>query len=389
MIIRRIKLTNWMNFQHADVELQDRNFIVGANASGKSNFLDVVRFMRDVAKPAGGLQYAVEQRGGIKKIRCLAARKVSNIEIEIHLAEALETKAKWIYSLSMQNSGGGIFTSHPTIISEKVFSVERDTWILSRTKNDKKEDDETLRFTYLEQPNSNSEFREVYYFFQNIQYLHIIPQLIRDASSYVLASNKEDFYGRNLLDRIAATPGNTRNAYLRRINEVLQLAVPQLKNIDFVKDEKGIPHLEAIYEHWRAKGAKQQESQFSDGTLRLIGFMWALLDGQETILLEEPELYLHSAIIKQLPEFIFKFQRRKGRVRQVIISTHSYDLLSSEGISGDETIVLVPTREGTEIKKAKDITDIKRYLDRGFTVAEAVIPAVAPKKISQLSLFAD
>src|SRR6202012_4657604 len=148
--------------------------------------------------------------------------------------------------------------------------------------------------------------------------------------SYMLAANKEDFYGRNLLDRMDRTNKATRNSYLKRINEVLTLAVPQLKNIEFVKDNKGIPHLEARYEHWRAKGAKQQESQFSDGTLRLIGFMWALLDGQETILLEEPELYLHSAIVRQLPEFIYKLQRRKGRIRQVIISTHSYDLLSNE-----------------------------------------------------------
>ena len=180
------------------------------------------------------------------------------------------------------------------------------------------------------------------------------------------------------------TNKRTRDSFLRRINEVLQLAVPQLSNIDFVKDKSGVPHLEATYEHWRAKGAKQQESQFSDGTLRLIGFMWALLDGQETILLEEPELYLHSAIVKQLPEFIYNLQRRKNRVRQVIISTHSYDILSSEGIGGEETLVLLPTKEGTEVVRAMDIADVKKYLDAGFTIAEAVIPKVAPVNIQQI-----
>lgn len=390
MFVSKIKLTNWRNFQHAEVVLTNRIFIVGANASGKSNFLDVIRFTRDIVKQSGGLQYAVEQRGGVSKIRSLSARKQSQVEIEIHLSENENSeKPLWKYFLSFKHSGGGIVANQASIIEEKVFSGEKDRWLLTRKESDKNEDDETLRFTYLEQPNSNAEFRDIYFFFQKVQYLHIIPQLIRDAASYVLASNKEDFYGRNLLDRIAITPGNTRNSYLRKINEVLQIAVPQLKNINFVKDEKGVPHLEAVYEHWRAKGAKQQESQFSDGTLRLIGFMWALLDGQETILLEEPELYLHSAIIKQLPEFIYKFQRRRGRVRQVIISTHSYDLLSSEGIGGEETIVLMPAKEGTEIKTAKDNPEVKKYLDAGFSMAEAVIPAVAPKNIQQLVLFAD
>lgn len=390
MIISKIKLTNWKNFQHAEVDLTNRIFIVGANASGKSNFLDVIRFMRDIVKQGGGLQSAVEQRGGVSKIRCLAARKRSDVAIEIQLSDSESAeKPTWIYYLSFKHTGGGIVAKQATIIEEKVFSERTNKWLLTRNGSDKNEDDETLKFTYLEQPNSNSEFRDVYFFFQEVQYLHIIPQLIRDASSYILASNKEDFYGRNLLDRMDITNKNTRDSYLKKINEVLQLAVPQLKNINFVKDDKGIPHLEAVYEHWRAKGAKQQESQFSDGTLRLIGFMWALLDGKETILLEEPELYLHSAIIKQLPEFIYKLQRRKSGIRQVLISTHSYDLLSSEGIGGDETIVLMPTKEGTEIKKAMDMADVKQYLDAGFTMAEAVIPKVAPKNIQQLLELTD
>jgi predicted ATPase len=384
MIINKIKLTNWKNFQHVDVSLTNRVFVVGANASGKSNFLDVIRFMRDIVKQAGGLQFAVEQRGGVSKIRCLAARKRSDVAIEIFLSEDdTSKKTLWKYYLSFKHTGGGIFAKQASIVEEKVTDAEGKI-IAHRKESDTKEDSETLKFTILEQPNSNQAFRNVYHFFQDTQYLHIVPQLIRDSDSYLLASNKEDFYGRNLLDRMDKTNKRTRDSFLRRINEVLQLAVPQLTNIDFVKDKSGIPHLEATYEHWRAKGAKQQESQFSDGTLRLIGFMWALLDGQESILLEEPELYLHSAIVKQLPEFIYKLQRRKGRIRQVIISTHSYDILSNEGIGGEETLVLMPTKEGTEITKAMDIEDVKKYLQAGFSIAEAVIPKVAPANIQQI-----
>ena len=102
----------------------------------------------------------------------------------------------------------------------------------------------------------------------------------------------------------------------------------------------GVPHLEAKYMHWRAKGSKQQEAQFSDGTLRLIGFLFALIDSKGVILLEEPEINLHSGIIVQLPEFIAKIQRMKKAARQIIITTHSYDILSDPGISPEEVLLL-------------------------------------------------
>ena len=41
MRFRRLRLWNWRNFVDIDVELQRRAFLVGANASGKSNLLDV------------------------------------------------------------------------------------------------------------------------------------------------------------------------------------------------------------------------------------------------------------------------------------------------------------------------------------------------------------
>lgn len=72
MRITRIQLKNWLNFQKLDTgDLGELVFIIGPNAAGKSNLLEVLRFLRDVALPAGkkpqggGLQNAVtEMRGG-------------------------------------------------------------------------------------------------------------------------------------------------------------------------------------------------------------------------------------------------------------------------------------------------------------------------------------
>src|ERR1700675_138807 len=57
--LTRLKLTNWRNFQSAEVSLAKRAFFIGPNASGKSNLLDAIRFLRDLVKPiAGGFTLA-------------------------------------------------------------------------------------------------------------------------------------------------------------------------------------------------------------------------------------------------------------------------------------------------------------------------------------------
>ena len=83
MIISHLKLHNWKNFPTVDVNLGNRVFLVGPNASGKSNFLDAFRFLRDLVKPGGGLKKALSDRGGLSKTRCLSARTHPEVEIEI------------------------------------------------------------------------------------------------------------------------------------------------------------------------------------------------------------------------------------------------------------------------------------------------------------------
>ena len=386
MILKKIKLHNWKNFQNCEVDLMERCFIIGSNASGKSNFIDALRFLRDIAKQSGGLQTAVEERGGITKIRCLAARTQANVSITIELGNLNEEQNIWRYHLDFVHTGGGVFKSQVTIIAEEVFSYRENSYILKRNKASANEDDETLKYTHLEQANANRNFRELQTFFQNIEYLNVIPQMVRESSSITTSFTKEDYYGRNFLERLAKMNEKTRTSYFRKINQCLKIAVPQLEELQFVKDKMGIPHLEARYVHWRAKGSKQQEMQFSDGTLRLIGFLFALLDNHGVILLEEPEINLHSGIISQIPEFISQIQRSKKSKSdsQVLITTHSYDILSVSGISTDEVLLLNNTQNGTTIQKVSDISEIKAIIDAGLSIADAVIPYTKPKEVEKL-----
>ncbi len=78
MRLTHLTLKNWRNFKHADFDLQDRMFVIGPNASGKSNLLDALRFLKQIASTGGGFQDAVDRRGGMSRIRCLAARNLNH-----------------------------------------------------------------------------------------------------------------------------------------------------------------------------------------------------------------------------------------------------------------------------------------------------------------------
>lgn len=384
MLISKITLRNWKNFQHCSVNIAGRCFIVGANASGKSNLLDAFRFLRDIVRQGGGLQTAVDSRGGITKIRSLSARKQTDIMIEVELKDQGSDSAKWRYAIDIKNLGGGITKPYASIISETVVNLEAGITVLNRTESDSGEDAETLKYTFLEQATQNVRFREIKEAFNSIEYLNLVPQLVRESNSYFMTSGQEDYFGRNFLQRLAVLPERTRESYLTRINNVMMKVVPQLTQLSFVKDDNGIPHLEARYTHWRAQGAKQNEALFSDGTLRMIGFLFAMLDGTGCLLLEEPEINLHSSVVAQMPEFIAGIQRQKGR--QVLITTHSFDILSNEGIRASEVLFLENDTEGTKIMNVNKMQDVMNLRDAGFSMADALIKRCEPVGVNNIAV---
>ena len=378
MIATRLILHNWRNFRAVDIELAPRVFIAGPNASGKSNLLDAFEFLRDIAKAGGGLQKAVNDRGGISKLRCLAARKYPDVELETHI---IDNGTLWSYAIGIRQEARGY--RQPLLTYERV--MKGDQTILGRPDEGDKRDPERLTQTHLEQINANAKFRELGRFFEGIGYLHLVPQLLRHPEAFSGPGVPGDPFGKSFLEMVARTPTQTRKARLKRIESALRVAVPQLKELTDVKDETGIPHLEAVYEHWRPHGAKQREDQFSDGTLRLIGLLWSLLEGDSLLLLEEPELSLNAGIIRKLPGLMYRIQRQKRR--QVIISTHSPELLSDPGIGGEEVLLLTPSDEGTRVELASSIEEVRDLLEGGLTIADAALPRTVPPSVSQLDLF--
>lgn len=376
MKVTKIAIQNWRNFKEADVELQDRTFIVGANASGKSNFLDLFRFLRDIASSSGGgLQKAIKDRGGMKKVRSLAARRNPNILLDVTMSDG---NTEWRYLLEITQEYAG--KRRPLVKREEVYKDGKA--LLERPDSQDRADAERLTQTSLEQVNSNVSFRDIAEFFSGVVYLHLVPQLLKYAEGIQGKFLENDPFGQAFLERIAATGEKKRARLLNRIQAVLQKAVPQLEELQFERDQiSGKPHLKAKYSHWRVHGAWQREDQFSDGTLRLIGLFWVLQEDPGLLLLEEPELSLNKRIVGLLAPFIFKLQGRG----QVLVTTHSSDLLSDQGIALDEVILLEPSQEATTIRSAGKLEDVEHLVSGGLGIGDAILPHATPQAIESLA----
>ncbi len=380
MFITNLKLKNWRNFRDADVAVSDTTFILGANASGKSNLLDVFRFLRDICKAeGGGLQKAIAQRRGLSKLRCLHARNDTEVEIEVSLEDA--DGVKWRYILAFKSEGKG---------AQRVLISREEVWrneipLFERPSAADKKDVARLTQTHLEQIQTNEEFREIGEFFSAIYYLHLVPQLLKFSDEIGGRRLEDDPFGQGFLERIARSSQRVRDSRLKKIRDALQKAVPQFEELEFEKDGvTGRPHLKALYRHHRPRGAWQREDQFSDGTLRLIGLLWSLLEGDSLLLIEEPELSLNSAIVAEIPLMIKQVRKSTKRRRQVLITTHSDSLLSNPGIDANGVLIIEPGQNGSTIR-GPNVRELKSVED-GFSIAEIILPVTKPKLAEQLAL---
>ena len=122
-----------------------------------------------------------------------------------------------------------------------------------------------------------------------------------------------------------------------------------------------------------------------DGTLRLLGLLWSLLDGDSLLLLEEPELSLDDAIVRQIPLLLQRVQRSGKTRRQIIVSTHSEALLSNPGIDGRGVLLIESGSEGSRLRAINDQEAFA--LRSGLSVAEVVLPKTRPAAVEQMGLW--
>ena len=403
MRITRLRLKNWKNFVDVNVPLANRVFVIGENGSGKSNLLDAIRFLYDIAKPTGGgLQEALAIRGGMKAVRSLFARQ-NPTKICIDVGDESESAASnggggkpaWRYELELKQEPSGF--RRQLVVSERVFC--RGKKVLNRPSVSEEDDPDQLTQTALEQTNANLEFRDLAKFLQSVRYLHMVPQLVRYAPQLQSHVLPDDPFGQGLMNAIAGLPKGSQDARLRIIGNALKSIVPNFGgDVGFERDEiTGKPHIHFRHDGWRRYGVWQNEESLSDGALRLIGLLWTLMERNNVTLLEEPELSFNEEVVRQLPGiFARAILSSKKTAMQIILTTHSSALLSDEGIDANEVLLLSGLKEdtedtkkgteGTKVELVADVPEIRTQLEQGIPISEAVLPRAQRKTQGVLDL---
>jgi predicted ATPase len=321
------------------------------------------------------------------KVRSLFARG-HRTEVMIRVAVADDAGRGWRYELAFTHEPTR--TQRPVVVREladELVSDGTERRVLSRPDTKDEADPEQLTQTALQQVTANQAFRGLADFLKSVFYLHLVPQLLREEQPAKGDDIGPDPYGRGMLDQIRNTPMRTQNARLRRIQKVMQAVVPQLEDLKLAVDDRGRPHLQGKFQHWRPQAAYQDERQLSDGTLRLIGLLWSLQESGGPLLLEEPELSLHTAIVKRLAPFIHRVQA-VGHGRQVIITTHSEHLLMDAGIAPEEVLLVQPASEGSKVTGGAAHSDIVRLMQAGIPASEAILPRTETEQMAFLDRLA-
>ncbi len=387
MRFTHLKLGNWRNFVSVDVDLAQRTFLVGPNASGKSNLLDALRFLRDVARPAGGLRSATDEHGGIGRFRSLHAGHRSRSgstgrnappPMPVLLEVRMELEGMpWRYSLEIDDVAGDV-----TVVSEEVDGP--DGPLLRRPDADDSEDPERLTQTHLEQISANRSFRRLVDALASVEYVHLVPELVRQPRQASGShAGRRDAYGTDLLESIRTLPRDERARRLSLLQDQLAKVIPQLKELVYVPMENGTPHIGARFMERMTGPNLHLEDELSDGTLRLLGLLWALGSGTSPVLLEEPEMSLHAAAVRQIPQLLARVASRMDR--QILVSTHSEEMLTDTGIDPSEVLILTPTDNGTHVSVGSEDPALVALAENDAPLSGLLVARTKPKDVEQLS----
>ena len=356
--LKRVKIRNYKSIAYCDVELGAFTVLVGRNGAGKSNFLDALKFVADALQPGASLGHAIRSRGGFQEVcarRC-EDPKYFEIEIEFEITAGVFST----YSFRVRNKDVDGFLVEREHLEEKLGSERR----VSFTKKC----DKIVAYFYIGSKTTDSHFsfpqnnfvlgenmpalrahsasRE---YCQGLRIHNLHPQLMRDAhipgDGKVLqhdGSNVASVFGRiererpEIKDRILGY----LSAIVPGISDVKYIRHGPFESLEFTQTQPGSSSPSVFY-----------PLNMSDGTLRAFGALVAvaqLAEGDNPVSLvgiEEPEAALHPAASGALMDALHEAAVHT----QVVVTTHSPDLLDQLDLKTDRLLV-VQMRDGvTEI----------------------------------------
>lgn len=357
-MLKKVRLTNFKSFVNEEVEVAPLTILVGANASGKSNFLDAIRFLKGLAFDLplsevlnGETEANPDAWPGIR----------GRSEEAVRLGtDSFTLDSTWATSPHM---GDSVMIRHDTECRvHPNVSVEYENVGSKSFGNDSAQKrPASLIGTAGAHKSAKhcvaSRLRDI---LRSVQFLAITPAEMRGFGRRNAPLGNQ---GKNISGVLATICDDEADKY-SLITWLNELSASEIEDLEF----REFPDLGDVMAMFVEKGGKRISARsISDGTLHFLGTLLALRTAEpgSVILIEEIESGLHPTRIRLLVEYLETVTRE--REIQVIATTHSPVVLQwlSDQVLRD-TIVFgrIPDREGTIMRRLGDLPHFDEVVQR-------------------------
>ncbi|NPV59607.1 MAG: AAA family ATPase [Actinobacteria bacterium] len=349
--IREVQIRNYKSIAPTTVKLTPLTVFVGPNGSGKSNFIDSLAFVQECVSES--IEYAFTNRGGIGAVRRRSGGHPTNIGFRIILNLKDRDYAEYSFEIAAKPRENFYVAKErcyvkPFMQNEYEYELEKGEFIKEISGIRPKMPPGRLA---LYAASATDEFGPVYDFLSRMRFYSIVPNQIRELQSpdpgeflkrdgsnaaTILKRLYEEARTTDKYDRICRLLSRVASG----IERVEYRQVGQKETLQF-KQDIGLRNL------WTFEALNM-----SDGTLRVLGLLLAVYQSGKTSLvaIEEPESTVHPAVT----ELIMQVLRDASLEKQILITTHSPDILDYKELKDEQIRVVIMEQGNTKIAPLAD-----------------------------------
>lgn len=350
-MIQRLRIRNYRSLADVDVSLEPITVLVGPNGSGKSNFVDALRFVSDALTE--GVDAAVRTRGGFSVIR-RATRVLAPVVFDVTLTLGGQP-ARYGFTLTGDRSDVRVSSERFDIEGHEgglaSYAIRNGKWEKAPYDLSGLPHETVLMLPLLPRYPA---YQELWQTLTNVSFYGIFSRALAEPQRRLSAYPLEDKAG-NLGSVLLGLEPGRKTALMQALHwatgDVVDVEVKEAG--DYL-----VTSLRHRWENDRGKRTSFPLSQESDGTLRLLALLTALVQQPPRTLLaiEEPELTVHPGALAVLWEKMVD----ASVWSQVLVTTHSPDLLDFcsaeqlrivEKVNGDTRIGPVVDEQKQMIRK--------------------------------------
>lgn len=347
IFLQRVILSNYKSIGSCDVKLSALTYLVGANGSGKSNFLDALHLVRDAL--SSSLDNAMNERGGLNAVRRRSNGHPTHFSIDLQFLLESGDECRYVFSVGALSSGGYEVRKERCSIGGKgkgpFFSLEKGKLLETSEETFPAVTPDRLA---LVSASGLAAFRPVFDALTAMGFYNLNPKVIRE-----LQKPQDGRLLKPAGENIASVIGHltrTNPAAIEIIEEYLHAVVPTVYGVE----REAVGPMESLVFQQDMAGAEHRwrfpAQNMSDGTLRALGILTALFQGSSDyspslIGIEEPETALHPGASAALREAL----ERASEHTQIIVTSHSPDLLDDMEITPEQLLVVASDAGVTRI----------------------------------------